>query len=68
MKSSNTQVISTGQQQIDDEKNELADTEKKREQSEEDLSDTCKQVTADQAVCWISSSVAGAWTNSLLTA
>jgi len=49
VKSTKTLQISTAKQQVDDKTTELADTDEKREQSKEDLVDTRKQVTADQA-------------------
>merc|ERR1719329_1395131 len=49
VKATKTQEISTGKDQLENKKAELADTDESREQSKGDLEDTRKQVTADQA-------------------
>jgi len=49
VKATKTEEISTAKTQVDNKKAELADTDETREQSKEDLEDTRRAVTADQA-------------------
>jgi len=49
VRATKTEEITTAKNQVDNKKAELADTDETREQSKEDLEDTRKAVTADQA-------------------